>query len=236
MRAAPIPIPPIPPVPPAALPRWLRQLAAAAPAVRAEDLSRFVPEPAGDARRSAVLVLFGEGPSGPDVLLIERAATLREHAGQPAFPGGAVDVGDAGPVQCALREAAEETGLDPAGVQVFGLLPALWLPPSNFAVTPVLGWWRSPSMVAPVDAAEVAAVVRAPLALLTDPARRGTVRHPSGFSGPAFEVEHLLVWGFTAGLLARILDIGGLALPWDAGRRLPLPASAGSRPARTVGP
>ena len=53
------------------------------------------------------------------MLLIERAADMRSHAGQPAFPGGAVDATDAGPVATALREAQEETGLDPAGVEVF---------------------------------------------------------------------------------------------------------------------
>ena len=67
-----------------------------------------------------MLVLFGDGPDGPDLLLIERARDLRSHAGQPAFPGGAIDPGDVDAVGAALREAAEETGLDPAGVDVVG--------------------------------------------------------------------------------------------------------------------
>ena len=71
------------------------------------------------------------GESGPDVLLIERAADMRSHAGQPAFPGGAADPGDNGPVSTALREAQEETSLDPAGVTPVAALPQMWLPPSG---------------------------------------------------------------------------------------------------------
>jgi 8-oxo-dGTP pyrophosphatase MutT (NUDIX family) len=168
-------------------------------------------------------MLFGEGPDGPDLLLIQRASTVSSHAGQPAFPGGAVDDTDADVVAAALREAEEETGLDPAGVHVFATLPALWLPPSGFVVTPVLGWWREESPVGVVDAGEVESVVRVPLAELLDPANRVSVSHPSGFVGPAFEVRGLLVWGFTAGLLSRLLAIAGLERPWDTSVVRPLP-------------
>ena len=205
------------------LPGWLRQLADVAPDVTGDQLSRFLPPDEGG-RESAVLVLFGEGPYGPDVLLIERAATMRSHAGQPAFPGGAVDPGDASPAAAALREAVEETGLDPAGVDVIGELPALWLPPSGFVVVPVLAWWRVPSTVGPVDPAECAAVARVPVSDLTDPANRLRARHPSGYVGPAFAVGGMLVWGFTAGLLDRLLELAGWARPWDPGRVLDITA------------
>jgi 8-oxo-dGTP pyrophosphatase MutT (NUDIX family) len=203
-------------------PGWLDELVRALPAVRGEQLSRFLPPPTGG-RHSAVLVLFGEGPAGPDVLLIERARTMRSHAGQPAFPGGSLDPEDGdpggdGPVRAALREATEEVGLDPASVEVLGQLPALFLPPSGFVVHPVVGWWRSPHAVAVVDADEVAAVARVPLDELVDPANRQLVRHPSGWVGPAFEVADLLVWGFTAGLLDRLLALGGWEQPWDRAR------------------
>lgn len=198
-------------------PRWLQPLVDALPTVRPEDLSRFLPPPHGG-RHSAVLVLFGEGPAGPDLLFIERAATLRSHAGQPAFPGGAQDAADVSPVAAALREATEEVGLDPAGVEVLGSLPDLWLPPSRFVVTPVLAWWREPHEVGVVDAAEVAAVARVPLSELSDPANRICVTHPNGWVGPAFEVRGLLVWGFTAGLTDRLLALGGWERPWDRSR------------------
>jgi hypothetical protein len=127
-------------------------------------------------------------------------------------------------VAAALREAEEETGLDPGGVEVLATLPPLWLPPSGFVVTPVLGWWREPSHVHAVDPGEVAAVVRVPISELTDPANRLRLRHPAtGWIGPAFEVRGLLVWGFTAGLLARLLEAAGWELPWDVDRVRDLP-------------
>jgi 8-oxo-dGTP pyrophosphatase MutT (NUDIX family) len=207
------------------VPEWLRPLVDAARSVAPEALSRFLP-PAQGGRDSAVLMLFGEGPAGPDVLLIERSSQMRSHAGQPAFPGGAVDPTDDGPVAAALREAAEETGLDPAGVEVVATLPALWLPPSGFVVYPVLGWWAVPSAVGAVDPQEVAAVVRVPVRDLVDPAKRFRVRHPSGWLGPAFAVGDLMVWGFTAGLLDRLLALGGFERPWDTTRERDLPADA----------
>lgn len=208
------------------VPDWLLPVVEAARRVRPEDLSGVAPPPTG--RRSAVLILFGEqerdGDMVPDLLLIERAHALRSHAGQPAFPGGRVDPDDDGPVGAALREAAEETGLDPAGVDVLAALPELYLPPSDSLVTPVLAWWRSPGPVHVVDPAEVASVHRVRLADLLDPANRLRLRHPSGHVGPAFTVHGLLVWGFTAGLLSRLLELSGLERPWDRGRVEQLPA------------
>jgi 8-oxo-dGTP pyrophosphatase MutT (NUDIX family) len=174
-------------------------------------------------RRAAVLALFGEGPDGPDVLLIERHAEMRSHAGQPAFPGGRIDPTDDGAVGAALREAREETGLEPDGVEVLGVLPDLWIPPSGHVVTPVVGWWREPSDVAPVSPAEVEAVARVPVRDLVDPANRLVVRHPIGLESPAFQVAGMLVWGFTAGVLDWLLTLTGWAVPWDRGIVAPFP-------------
>lgn len=215
------------------VPAWLRPLAERAAVVRPEQLSRFLP-PEDGGRESAVLMLFGDDGTGwdsADVLLIERAHDMRSHAGQVAFPGGALDPEDADAVAAALREATEETGLDADGVRVLGTLPALFLPPSGFVVTPVLGWWREPSPVSVVDPREVASVHRAPLAELLDPANRFQVRHPSGYVGAAFEVAGLLVWGFTAGLLDQMLRLAGWEQPWDTSVVRDLPASALDRSA-----
>ncbi len=167
------------------------------------------------------------GPGGPELLLMERAGTLRSHAGQPSFPGGALDPEDGdpagdGPLRAALREAEEETGLAPSGVQLFGVLPRLYIPVSEFVVTPVLGWWRRPSPVAPVDPAETARVFTVPVAELTDPANRAVAIHPSGHRGPAFLVGGALVWGFTAGVIDCILHFAGWERPWDRERHVPL--------------
>lgn len=209
------------------LPAWLDPVARAARSVRPQQLSRFLPPESGAGRQSAVLVLFGEGRRGPELLLMERSGTLRSHAGQPSFPGGALDPEDGdqattGPLRAALREAEEETGLDPRGVQIFGVLPRLYIPVSSFVVTPVLGWWRAPSPVGVVDPAETARVFTVPVADLTDPANRATAVHPSGHSGPAFLVESALVWGFTAGVIDRIVHYAGWERPWDRARQVPL--------------
>ncbi|MET7289036.1 CoA pyrophosphatase [Streptomyces sp. NPDC005573] len=209
------------------LPEWLEPVARAAETVEPTQLSRFLPPANGSGRQSAVLILFGEGERGPELLLMERAGSLRSHAGQPSFPGGALDPVDGdprgdGPLRAALREAEEETGLDPAGVQLFGVLPALYIPVSEFVVTPVLGWWRKPSPVGVVDPNETARVFTVPVADLTDPAHRATTVHPSGHRGPAFLVESALVWGFTAGVIDRLLHFAGWERPWNRDKQVPL--------------
>lgn len=202
------------------VPEWLTRFQAGAPHVTAAP---FLRPPESGARPAAVLILFGEGPDGPDVLLIERAATLNKHPGQPAFPGGGIDPGDDGPVAAALREAQEETGLDPSGVDVLAVLPELYLGRSGYRITPVAGWWREPSEVGAHDPAEVASVARVPISELTDPANRLNVRHSFGFTGPAFQVRSMLVWGFTAMLLTQLLEVGGWDRPWDTERVEDLP-------------
>ncbi|GAB3656889.1 CoA pyrophosphatase [Actinocorallia lasiicapitis] len=204
------------------IPTWLDRFRERAPL---SEVPAFL-RPAPSARPAAVLILFGEGPDGPDVLLLERAATLNKHAGQPAFPGGAIDPEDDGPVAAALREAQEETGVRPEGVTILDVLPELYLSRSDFRITPVAGWWHEPCAVAPGDPGEVASVTRVPLAELVDPANRISLRGPGGFIGPAFEVRSMLVWGFTAGLLSNLLELGGWAVPWDQEKIVELPPEA----------
>jgi 8-oxo-dGTP pyrophosphatase MutT (NUDIX family) len=206
--------PAVPGFPP--VPAWLRKLAADASQL---DMPPLLVPPVGGGRPSAVLVLFAEGPGGPgdpDLLFIQRSDALRLHAGQPAFPGGAVDAADSGPVATALREAAEEVGVDPAGVDVVGTMPELFIPPTGFRVVPVLAWWRRPVPVAPVDPGEVAAVERVSVRELADPAVRTMVHVRDGRTTPAFRVRGMLIWGFTAMLVDRLLRLGGWEQPWDA--------------------
>jgi 8-oxo-dGTP pyrophosphatase MutT (NUDIX family) len=181
------------------------------------------PPASGTARPSAVLMLFGETEDGPDLLIVQRSPWLRRHAGQPAFPGGAVEAADDGPVRAALREAAEEAGVDPAGVEVLAVLPELYISRSGFSVIPVLAWWHTPVPVVIAADGEVTAAIRVRLADLADPAHRLRVRHPSGSAGPAFRVHGMLIWGFTAFLVDMLLALGGWERPWDTGNEEDLP-------------
>lgn len=208
---------------PDGVPYWLRELAG-----RAADfpVPAELRPPATGGRPAAVLLLFGEGPQGTDVLLIQRSARGRVHAGQPAFPGGGVDPGDDGPIGAALREAQEETGLDPAGVTVVGTMPEVYVARSANRVTPVLAWWHTPCPVHPAAPDEVDAVERVPIAELVDPRNRLRLRGPGGYIGPAFRVRGLLVWGFTGRLLSGVLAAAGFERPWDRSRIEDLPPDA----------
>lgn len=209
----------------------LRALCAEAP--RWPGLGGPRPPVARAVRPAAVLLLFGVLDSVPartthavvaeelDVLLTRRADTLTDHAGQISFPGGRIDDGDAGAVGAALREAQEETGLDPAGVEVLGALPAVPLPVTAYRVEPVLAWWTRPTPVRPIDHRESAEVFRVPVADLLDPQRRRSVRFdtPGGVrTTPAFVLDSHVIWGFTAYVLDRLFDAVGWAVPWDPSR------------------
>jgi 8-oxo-dGTP pyrophosphatase MutT (NUDIX family) len=215
------------------LPRWLDPVVEATRTITVHDLTRFMPPEDNDARQGAVLVLFADhgdvGTDDPDhrgeMLLTERAHHMRSHPGQVSFAGGSVDPGEDA-VAAALREAHEEIGLDPASVEVIGQLPELWLPPSNYAVTPVVGYWRERGEVSAISPDEVHAVHHVAVDELLDPAHRVTVRHPSGWKGPAFligEDKDVILWGFTAGIIARLFDHLGWSVEWDRARVRDLP-------------
>ena len=203
---------------PAVVPAPLVGLVHAVAAARAEDLSRNDPGPDTAAeRQAAVLILIAtDGADGPDVLLQQRAARLRDHAGEVAFPGGAREDGDAGPPATAIREASEETGVDPAAVVPLILLPRLHIPPSRFDVTGVLAHWRTPSPVSAIDPGETDRVMRVPFAALADPDNRVMLSTRFGWRGPAFVLDGAVVWGYTGEILAALLRLGGWERPWVA--------------------
>lgn len=187
--------------------------------------------PAG-VRRAAVLILFhldaaaiepeAGDLAGLRLVLIEKSAALRSHAGQLAFPGGSLEPGEDS-VAAALREAHEEAGVRPDAVEVLGVLPEAHVAASGFDVASVVGWWPRPAPLAPADTFEVAAVHALPVARLVDPAHRVTWEHPAGFSGPAFVVDDLFVWGFTGHLIDGLLRLAGWEKQWDASRTASIP-------------
>lgn len=174
-------------------------------------------------RQAAVLALVGDATTDPYLVFIEKLATLRFHAGQMAFPGGGMEPTDMDAVAAALREAEEEAGIDPTGIDVLGVLPPAYVLASEFDVTAVVAWWRSPHHLHAADPNEVEAVHRIRVADLVAPANRSTSVHPWGFRGPAFTIGDLYIWGFTGQLVAGLLDLAGWAEPWDEQRESQIP-------------
>lgn len=225
---------------PDAAPGWLKPLIDNVGAVRGAYRRRVPPEVlamvtaeraksalTGGGRDAAVLVLFSGAPDAPpdhlpddaDLLVTVRASTLRHHAGQAAFPGGATDPGDDGPIATAFREAREETGIDTGRLRPLATLERMFIPPSGFHVVPVLAYSPDPGPVAVVDDSETAIVARVPVRAFINPQNRLMVYREANtrrYAGPAFLLNEMLVWGFTGQVISAILDVAGWAQPWNA--------------------
>ena len=172
--------------------------------------------PRTDAGRAEASRLADVGVDDVDIVLLQRASSLRHHPGQVAFPGGGRDPEDDSLVAAALREAQEEAGIVPSSVDVLGQMDPLYIPVSRFQVTPVIGYWTQPGAVRVMDHAESYSVYRVSAADLVAPANRGTFARPDlKITTPAFDVGVLKVWGFTAGILDFALDHLGWAGEWD---------------------
>lgn len=156
----------------------------------------------------------------PRILLVQRVDTARHHAGQPAFPGGAIDLHDESPVAAAVREAQEEVGLLPEHIHVFAQLPPLWIPVSDYSVTTVVAQW-TPGAQLHMQESEIARAHLIPVDQLAH--NRVQVQHSSGYVGAGFQVEDMVVWGFTGGVVAALLDAAGWSVPWDPTRVIPAP-------------
>lgn len=205
-------------------PTWFTELVQSAPQLSNEKM-RWQPVPDTEERTAAVLILFSQIDSAGEVVLIQRPEYMRSHAGQPAFPGGAIEETDHSATHAALREAHEETGLNPESVTVIAELPQLWLMPSRFKVTPVLAWWHEPHELVLPDTGEVAAIHRVSINELLNPDNRVRAITRSGFLGPAFQVRDMFVWGFTGGILSQLFDIAGWTIPWNEERVVDVPSS-----------
>lgn len=184
----------------------LRSDIAIAQALGASDLSRPPAEQA--LRPAAVLVPLVERPQGLTVLLTRRTDHLHHHAGQISFPGGRLEDDDADAIACALREAQEETGLNPRQVEILGTLDT-YVTITRFTVTPVVAAVRPPFDLSP-DPFEVADVFEVPLSFVLDPANHQKVaRTINGQLRPYYAIPYqdYYIWGATAGMLINLSHV-----------------------------
>jgi len=171
-------------------------------------LVRPLAPPAGVvARPGAVLILLY--PDGPDLRLplTVRSEQLPNHRGEVSLPGGATDPADDGPTMTALRECQEELGVDPGAVAVWGTLSPIYIQPSNFHITPVVGFHATPPLFQ-LNHAEVSAVISVTLRELLDPAliavEQWTLRGRE-VRVPFFAIAGYKVWGATALMLSEFV-------------------------------
>ncbi|HEY1352115.1 MAG TPA: CoA pyrophosphatase [Ktedonobacteraceae bacterium] len=167
-----------------------------------------------EARRAAVLVALFAHDGHMHVAFIRRAATLRAHSGEIAFPGGSYDAGDQSLVTTALREASEEIGLAAERVEVLGLLSPVFTVVSNFFILPVVAWLPTGPGPLLVQTSEVAEVLLLPLHALADPRIAHTeIWTRGGQARPVYFYDYgsLRIWGATGRILHALLRL--LALP-----------------------
>jgi 8-oxo-dGTP pyrophosphatase MutT (NUDIX family) len=165
------------------------------------------PPPGIRPRAGAVLLLLY--PDGDDLRLplTVRSELLPNHRGEVSLPGGATDPEDRGPEETALRECQEELGVDPATIAVWGALTPIYITPSNFRITPIVGFSAAPPEVR-LNVSEVSAVISVTLRELLDPQRvvveQWTLRGHD-VQVPFFAVAGHKVWGATALMLSELI-------------------------------
>lgn len=157
---------------------------------------------------AAVLIGLVDREDGFTVLLTQRSAALRTHAGQISFPGGKIEDEDASPVEAALRETSEEIGLGEEVIDVVGALDP-YVTRTGFRINPVVAFVTPPFDIKP-DPSEVAAVFEAPLSHLMTPGIRQ--RHHRKHEGItryfyAMPYKEHYIWGATAGMLVNLVDV-----------------------------
>lgn len=166
-----------------------------------------------DARRAAVLICFYPEENGEiHFILIRRNEYDGVHSGQISFPGGRYEATDRDMIYTALREAEEETNIRMGEVEVLGKITPVYIPPSNFIVTAVIGWAQKKPNLIP-DPAEVTEIMCISLKELSDPGniQQRDISHKEYniIDVPCFYIQGHIVWGATAMILSEVVDIIG---------------------------
>jgi 8-oxo-dGTP pyrophosphatase MutT (NUDIX family) len=159
-------------------------------------------------RPASVLLALLDRSSGPTVLFTERAAHLKDHAGQVSLPGGRLAPGETA-AEAALREAYEEVGLEPATVDVIGSLDG-FLTGTGFTITPVVGIVNNAQFAAIPDPREVAGVFEVPLTIVLDRTAMNVgyfERHGSRLLTYELLYGGRRIWGATAAVLRNFQDV-----------------------------
>jgi 8-oxo-dGTP pyrophosphatase MutT (NUDIX family) len=164
------------------------------------------PETVASAKPAAVLAPIVARHGGPTVLLTLRAARMRSHSGQVAFPGGRIDVGET-PQEAAMREAYEEIGLEERYIEPVGWLDP-YLTGTGYRIMPLVAI-VDPAFALKINAHEVEEVFETPLSFLMDPSNHQ--RHEREWQGRmrrfyAMPHEGRYIWGATAGILRNLYE------------------------------
>ncbi len=179
---------------------WVSEMTSARlvrPSARPKDL-------AGEERHAAVMLLIFPTDDGESLqtVLTRRKDTLQHHPGQISLPGGSLDDGET-IEQTALREVEEEIGIDRDSIEVLGRLNSIYVPPSDFTVTPFVGWLpKEPSFE--LQASEVAELICVEISQFLDRSIRRispVISDPRERNVPWFSVDGHQVWGATAVIL-----------------------------------
>lgn len=168
-----------------------------------------LPEDQQNFSDSAVLLLLFPYRHELHICLIRRPSTMKNHAGQIAFPGGKREKEDADLIQTALREAHEEIGIDPASLEVLGRLSPVYVEVSSFVITPVLAWMEEKPEIRQ-DAHEVDEVLLISLERLAKQeirCHRELETRTGILCVPGFEIDGSFIWGATAMILAELIDL-----------------------------
>jgi len=169
----------------------------------------MLPEDQINYNDSAVLILLFPFQQQIQICLIRRPATMKNHAGQIAFPGGKREKEDVDLFQTALREAYEEIGLIGETVEILGKLSSVYVQVSDFLITPVLGWVKEKPSIK-IDPSEVDEVLFISLEDITNPENRcdrEMETRTGRIYAPGYEINGCFVWGATAMMLAELADV-----------------------------